>query len=135
MKDKAFNWSDEEIVNLETRGNPDNVKLKKPKYKKSPQKNKAHQYTSQNSKTQMLKLKNEQYDENSDSYDEDEDSGDDDIEIKIASNSDNKMYNSDEENAQEVSLISGDESSYDVLLKSSKSKKDASKQKQQKTRV
>ena len=113
-KDKSFNWSDEEIMSLETRGNPDNAKLKKPKYKKSP----ANKKPLNNSKTQMLKQKNDQYEENSDSYDEDEDSGDDDIEIKIASNSDNKMYhdNTDEESAQDISLlVSGDESS---LLKS-----------------
>lgn len=47
MKEKAFNWSDEEIMQLETRGNPDNAKLIKPKYKKSPHKNKQNS----NSKT------------------------------------------------------------------------------------
>lgn len=42
MKEKAFNWSDEEIMHLETRGNPENIKIKKQKYKKSPHRNKPY---------------------------------------------------------------------------------------------
>lgn len=51
MKEKAFNWSDEEMLQMETtKGNPENAKLKKPKYKKSPGVKGKHQYTSANSK-------------------------------------------------------------------------------------
>lgn len=37
------------------------------------------------------------------------------------------MYNSDEETAQDVSIISGDESAYDALIKSNKAKREAQK--------
>lgn len=102
MKEKAFNWSDEEMMQMETTKGTEYGKLKKPKYKTGK---KQHQYVHANSR-QMLKQKNES--DNSDSYDEDDDSGEEDIEIKIASNSDHKMYTTDEDVSQDKSLISAD---------------------------